>query len=60
MTSPNVVDSDNDDINDDADDSQTEFSDHDVDDDFFEQPPPQVKHENFSKLNLSRPILRVI
>lgn len=28
--------------------------------DFFVQPPPQVKHETFTEMNLSRPLLRAI
>ena len=26
---------------------------------FFEEPPPQVVHQNFTQMNLSRPLLRV-
>ena len=27
---------------------------------FFEEPPPQLKHQNFATMNLSRPLLKVI
>jgi len=46
-----------------------DFSDEDEDEDgeesdeekeFFVQPPPQVKHETFTQMNLSRPLLRAV
>ena len=36
-----------------------QVDDSEEDSNFFMHPPPQVPYENFSKLNLSRPILRV-
>lgn len=47
----------------DGDQSEGEEDDDDDDDEekeFFLQPPPQVKHETFTQMNLSRPLLRAV
>jgi len=49
------------DDNDDDDEEEEEDDENSADEkEFFVQPPPQVKHETFTQMNLSRPLLRAV
>merc|ERR1712180_502572 len=51
--------SDNED-EDDGEEDDDEEEEEEEEKEFFVQPPPQVKHETFTQMNLSRPLLRAI
>merc|ERR1712226_1407291 len=46
--------------NDDEDDDAESDADSEEEKEFFVLPPPQVKHETFTQMNLSRPLLRAV
>merc|ERR1712226_1130322 len=49
-----------DDDDDDEDDDAESDADSEEEKEFFVLPPPQVKHETFTQMNLSRPLLRAV